>query len=343
MPFGTIRNPLTVGASGQSDGSAYRALAESLAQQQGQAGPSSGLNALNAVLGVLAQQTNLNRASEADQAYEARRMKQYEEFQTRQAEQERAAAMAESAGQRKEREQVADANGLQGLIRAQFLQTGEIPAQAFAQPAAAKRYSVGGSLVDESGKVLFQAPQKPTGGGAGDRELSFAEYQALPDEQKAAYDQFKGRRATTDPNSPKPLTAKEADALAKKNAGAQSLLGAADRAQSVLDRGLNTGPLVGALSELTGFKTPADQEYESEVGTIVSELRRLQRTPGSGADSDRELAMLLNQVPNLRTDEGTARQMLSRLREKAALYQGGGHAPQQAAPAGGDGWSIEPL
>lgn len=173
MPFGTIRNPLTLGASGQSDGSAYRALAESLAQQT-QAGPSSGLNVLQAILGPLAQVANMNRAAEADSAYEQNRMKQYEEFQTRQAEQERAAKMAEGASQRAEREKVADANGLTGLVRAQFLMTGEIPSQAFKGPDQAKRYEVGGALVDENGKVLFQAPDKPNAPSEIDRRVAQA-------------------------------------------------------------------------------------------------------------------------------------------------------------------------
>lgn len=166
MPFGTIRNPLTLGASGQSDGSAYRALAESLASQQMQAGPSSGLNVLQAILGPLAQVANMNRAAEADSAYEQNRMKQYEEFQARQAEQERAQQTAAAAGQRAEREKVADANGLTGLVRAQFLMTGEIPSQAFKGPEQPKRYEVGGALVDENGKVLFQAPKEARAPGA---------------------------------------------------------------------------------------------------------------------------------------------------------------------------------
>lgn len=347
MPFGTIRNPLTLGASGQSDGSAYRALAESLASQQMQAGPSSGLNVLQAILGPLAQVANMNRAAEADSAYEQNRMKQYEEFQARQAEQERAQQTAAAAGQRAEREKVADANGLTGLVRAQFLMTGEIPAQAFKGPEQPKRYEVGGALVDENGKVIFRAPEKPVAAGAADREVSFDQYQAMSPEQRAAYDQYKGRPRTTDPNSPKPLNPKEAEALAKKNARLASLSASIDRATSILDEGLMTGPIVGAIAERTGIKSAKDQEYEAEVGGIVSELRALQKTTGSGADSDRELAMLLNQAPSLKTHPEAARQILARLKEKAQLYGGGeAAAPMQpAAPAGGssDGWSIEPL
>ena len=183
MPFGTIRNPLTLGASGQSDGSAYRALAESLASQQMQAGPSSGLNVLQAILGPLAQVANMNRAAEADSAYEQNRMKQYEEFQARQAEQERAQQTAAAAGQRAEREKVADANGLTGLVRAQFLMTGEIPAQAFKGPERAKRYEVGGALVDENGKVLFQAPDKPNAPSEIDRKVATLRQLGASDEQ----------------------------------------------------------------------------------------------------------------------------------------------------------------
>lgn len=183
MPFGTIRNPLTLGASGQSDGSAYRALAESLASQQMQAGPSSGLNVLQAILGPLAQVANMNRAAEADSAYEQNRMKQYEEFQARQAEQERAQQTAAAAGQRAEREKVADANGLTGLVRAQFLMTGEIPAQAFKGPEQPKRYEVGGALVDENGKVLFQAPDKPNAPSEIDRKVAMLRQLGASDEQ----------------------------------------------------------------------------------------------------------------------------------------------------------------
>jgi len=357
MPFGTIRNPLTLGASGQSDGSAYRALAESLASQQMQAGPSSGLNVLQAILGPLAQVANMNRAAEADSAYEQNRMRQYEEFQTRQAEQERAAKMAEGAARRGELEKLADQYQLQGPARLQFLQTGEVPSQLLETPKQATGYDAWlAAQPPEVQAKAFQvkaglAPraQAPATGGGGERDLSFAEYQALPDELKAQYDQYKGRRATTDPNSPKPLTAKEADALQKKNARLASLQGSIDRASAILDNGLMTGPIVGAIAERTGIKSAQDQEYEAEIGGIVSELRALQKTPGSGADSDRELVMLLNQAPSLKTHPEAARQILARLRDKVQLYGGGGGemaAPMQpAAPAGGssDGWSIEPL
>lgn len=161
MPFGTIRNPLTVGASGQSDGSAYRALAESLAQQQGQAGPSSGLNALNAVLGVLAQQTNLNRASEADQAYEQRRMKEYQDFMSQQ---EKAKAMAAQAGKQAERadlEKLADEGGFQGPLRAAFIaNNGQLPAEALI-PRQQNGYDAW--LASQSPDVQAQAYQVKAG------------------------------------------------------------------------------------------------------------------------------------------------------------------------------------
>lgn len=161
MAFGTIRNPLTVGASGQSDGSAYRALAESLAAQQGQAGPSSGLNALNAVLGVLAQQTNLKRASEADSAFESQRMKEYQDFM---AQQEKAKAMAAQAGKQAERadlEKLADEGGFKGPLRAAFIaNNGQLPADALI-PRQQDGYDAW--LANQSPEVQAQAYQVKAG------------------------------------------------------------------------------------------------------------------------------------------------------------------------------------
>ena len=203
MPFGTIRNPLTLGASGQSDGSAYRALAESLASQQMQAGPSSGLNVLQAILGPLAQVANMNRAAEADSAYEQNRMKQYEEFQARQAEQERAAKMAETASRRGELEKLADQYQLQGPARLQFLQTGEVPSQLLEAPKQATGYDAW--LAAQPPEVQAKAyqvkaglaprAQAPATGGqdalAIQRELEW--YQTLSPEEKAQVDHLKGR------------------------------------------------------------------------------------------------------------------------------------------------------
>jgi hypothetical protein len=168
--FGTIRNPLTVGASGQSDGSAYRALAESLAANSQQAGPSSGLNALQAILGPLSQVMNMNRAAEADQAFESRRMKEYEGFRTREADAERARKMAEGTATRAQREKDADQYGLTGLMRAKYVAEGEIPDSALAAPKQQGPIKVGRSLVDPvTFQPVYTDPAAPSQGRAPSR------------------------------------------------------------------------------------------------------------------------------------------------------------------------------
>lgn len=74
---------------------------------------------------------------------------------------------------------------------------------------------------------------------------------------------------------------------------------------------------------------------DSDIATIVSSLRAIQRVPGSGAESDKELELLLSQAPTRMTDENAALEIVGRLRRKANQYAGafGGQAPQPAASA----------
>lgn len=117
---------------------------------------------------------------------------------------------------------------------------------------------------------------------------------------------------------------------AKANA-AQMGAGSAENALAILDEGLNTGPFASLLP----WKTSGDQRYMSEIGGIVSSLRALQRVKGSGAESDKELSLLLAQAPDLSTDEKAARDIIKRLQEKMNLYAGNA-APQSASGKTGD-------
>lgn len=145
------------------------------------------------------------------------------------------------------------------------------------------------------------------------------------------------------PNSgQRPLSAKDAVAAQTRAASGQSLLGSIDAAERMLDEGeVNTGPIMGRL---TAGWTEGAQKYQAEIGGILAELRRLQKTPGSGADSDKELDILVKQVPSMITTEAAAKEILGRLREKARAY-GAGAGPMQIIPnssaAQQSGWSIE--
>jgi len=92
----------------------------------------------------------------------------------------------------------------------------------------------------------------------------------------------------------------------------------------------NTGPLEGRLGGVTGDSDL--QVMDSDIATVVSALRAIQRVPGSGAESDKELELLLNQAPTRLTDEPAALEIISRLRRKANQYSGA-FGGQPAAPA----------
>ena len=92
-----------------------------------------------------------------------------------------------------------------------------------------------------------------------------------------------------------------------------------------------TGPLEGRIRSASGDSDL--QVMDSDIATIVSSLRAIQRVPGSGAESDKELELLLNQAPTRLTDEKAALEIVGRLRRKANQYAGafGGQAPGPAA------------
>ena len=97
----------------------------------------------------------------------------------------------------------------------------------------------------------------------------------------------------------------------------------------------NTGPLEGRFRQATGDSNL--QVLQADVASAVSGLRALQRVPGSGAESDRELDILLRQMPTELTDEEAALKILERARAKVNQYAGsmGIAAPAAPAPSGG--------
>lgn len=158
MPVG-FRNPLTVGASGQSDGSAYRALADSMAASNMQAGPNTWMSVLQGILGPLAQSMNLNRAAEADAAFEDQRLKKYEEYQAREAEAERKAQETAAGATAKSRAEIAarllpnDPIGQQ-----RYVDSGELPTA----PKPQGLIRVGDQVFDPTTrKVVYDAPDAP--------------------------------------------------------------------------------------------------------------------------------------------------------------------------------------
>jgi hypothetical protein len=95
----------------------------------------------------------------------------------------------------------------------------------------------------------------------------------------------------------------------------------------------NTGPLEGRFRQATGDSNL--QVLQADIASAVSGLRALQRVPGSGAESDRELDILLRQMPTELTDEAAALQILERARKKVDQYAGSMGLQAPAAPAAG--------
>ena len=215
-------------------------------------------------------------------------------------------------------------------------------AKDFEPPKADKPevFKVGNQLVqvgpDGQPKVLHSAPRAVA--QAARPMADFEAYLSLSPEQRAAYDKFKGRGE----DGAKPLSAKDQVAAANRSAASESLLSSIGAAEKMLQDGeVSTGPIAGRATSWTANA----QKYQAEIGGILSELRRLQKTPGSGADSDRELALLLNQVPSMLTDESAALEILGRLREKASIYASAGHPqiiPNSSLSQQG-GWGIEEI
>lgn len=235
-----------------------------------------------------------------------------------------------------------------GRDDAEAIVYGGLSAKDLQRPGA-KYFKVGDQVIgigpDGKASIAYDAPDKPVAGPASaspyGKELQAAVDAGLvsPDEAAALSRQKFG--LDKPPNSgQKPLSAKDAIAAQTRAASGTSLLGSIDAAEAMLDTGqVNTGPIMGRLTQ--GW-TEGAQKYQAEIGGILAELRRLQKTPGSGADSDRELDILIKQVPSMLTTEPAAKQILARLREKAATYGAGG-LPQiipNSSPAQ-EGWSIE--
>lgn len=92
----------------------------------------------------------------------------------------------------------------------------------------------------------------------------------------------------------------------------------------------NTGPLEGRFRQATGDSNL--QVLQADIASAVSGLRALQRVPGSGAESDRELDILLRQMPTELTDEDAALKILERARAKVGQYAGSMGIDAPSAP-----------
>ncbi len=263
------------------------------------------------------------RAAEAAAKEQAKR----EEAEARAAEEARKIAAVQGAGLTPEQAQAAVVGGLSIKdIRPEV-----------AQP---KYFKMGNQLVtvgaDGKPSVAYSAPaaaakEAPPISALG-KELQAAVDAGLVSAEEAAAVRRQKLGIVDQEKSAKPLSAKDAAAAATRRAAGESLLGSIDNAERMLREGeVSTGPIAGRLSGL--LQSDGAQVYNAEIGGIVAELRRLQKTPGSGADSDKELEILLKQAPSLVTDEDAAITILQRLREKAQIYGAGGGAS--------GGWSIE--
>lgn len=322
------------------------ALADALAQQQYI--PDSGW------LGALAQIASAGagawKASKADKrAAELTKRMNTDAQGAQQAEAER-----QAAARAQQIQQIAEAYKIDPQ-QAAVVADGLGKAADFKAPEAEKPklFNVKGQLVsvgpDGKPQVVYSAPrdvaakaQPPTFGADLDRLVSAGI--VSPDEAKKIVREKQGLDRPANSGA-KPLSAKDAVAAQNRAAAGESLLSSIGNAERMLSEGeVSTGPIAGRL---TAGWTEGAQKYQAEIGGILAELRRLQKTPGSGADSDRELDILIKQVPNMTTDEDAALAILKRLREKAQTYGMGRQAQiipgSSQAQQSDDGWGMEEI
>lgn len=80
-----------------------------------------------------------------------------------------------------------------------------------------------------------------------------------------------------------------------KVAAARSLQRQLDRVQQLYDKHLKGAGLTSVAEYLP---SQGNKEFDAAAAAIVPTLRQLARVPGSGADSDKELEILMKNVPN---------------------------------------------
>ncbi|SFK86147.1 hypothetical protein [Methylorubrum salsuginis] len=213
-------------------------------------------------------------------------------------------------------------------------------------PQAEQRaYALGGTPVENvvtpnGPRVAFRADavgQEPMAPQAAPTNLARlqAERAALPpgDLRAAEYDAAiaaEGRGVTADPyrNTTEQELAKRHAEIVKVGSGAAAMSGNLDRLETLL-AAVPTGALAERKAQLAGYAsdlgltdvaaalTGGKLDQIQAVEAIVQRLAPGLRTPGSGAQSDRELQNFLRSLPSLRNTPGGNRIIIDTLRAAA--------------------------
>lgn len=207
----------------------------------------------------------------------------------------------------------------------------------------------------EKYRAEAERARRPDAAPAPSRTLSFEQYLNLPPDQRALYDQFKGRTGDA-AQSPEDirndalareqarLTAKRQAEAPIKLASIDSASSALDTMQSLTDKGVG-GPVAGRLVPYWAGGAGADlRQYDAQARVLIDELTRLQRIPGLGAQSNLELEEAMKAVPTSDVDEETRKVRIDQIRKKLsamrAIFENpnvGGPSSQAPAATGATG------
>lgn len=143
-------------------------------------------------------------------------------------------------------------------------------------------------------------------------------------------------------NIPQPIKGTEPSKSDKDREGKAPMVSNAEflmgRLGSMLDEGLDTGPVAG--SQIAGIPVGKLWDYkrkdlfERQVNQLSSQIRSIMRIPGEGPLTDYEQRQYGLTLPSVEADEQTNRVIMENLRQMMANMQGAA-APQQSS-----GWRI---
>lgn len=216
---------------------------------------------------------------------------------------------------------------------AELVARGDLPigeAIKMGQPDKPQRFRVGKEIVeigpDGTPNVLYQSREAVAAAGGGGMPAPNLMPDGSPIRDKFDQAVADGRLTPAQAEqarqvefglAPKPTAETQGRVDRNRNAS-NNILSSIDQLESGFNEGrFRTGPIDGPLN----YFTSDSQFLRSEVASIVAALRQLERVPGSGADTDRELQFILDQAPSVMTNERAALEMLGRLRRKAAQYR----------------------
>lgn len=200
--------------------------------------------------------------------------------------------------------------------------------------------SPGSALVDpRTGRVVAQIPERPD---ENERLLALAGLRpGTPEFQQMAraIAERRGAPPTTNVNvdnrADSALLRADTDTMKTINEGtmqARGLMSLFDRAETAIratpeGAGAQFAPIIGQVARSLGFDIQGTSEAEV-LRSIQNQMASLQRLPGSGATSDRDMALFLQAVPRLgNTREGNlalvdmGRRLMQRRIEEAGVWR----------------------